>query len=820
MSKKFEIDNSHFKNLFESAPGLYLVLTKDLRIVTASDAYLRATMTKREEVVGHHLFEIFPDNPSDVHATGVQNLKASLQRVLQYQKADTMAIQKYDIRKPDGEFEERYWSPANTPVFDYEGNLEYILHSAEDVTDLVRLSEELRQRTGEDYGKMQLGNTRELIIAHSELNALYHQTKERDQARLAVILNHIPDGIITINEAGNIVTFNKASELIFGYSAEEVIGQNINMLMPEPYHSKHDGYMKHYIDTGEAKIIGKMNREVSGKRKDGSIFPIDILVSNFMLDGKRHFSGIVRDVTERKKSETTQKLLSSIVESSDDAIISKTLEGIILSWNRGAEKVFGYTEQEMIGKNISVLIPESRMEEESEIMALLHGGKSVDHFETQRLTKSGKIIDVSLAISPLNDSAGKVIGASKVARDITFRKKAEVQLQEQRKTLEIFTRALAHDLKEPMRTISAFTDMLLRNKNSPEKLETYLQYIQKASARMTMLIETVFLYTQLDAEERVIKEPCDMNVIVEETKDNLHRLIQEHNAAIEVEGLLPHIHANHVHMLQVLQNLITNAIRHSGTNVRIHISAKQQGENWCFAVTDNGPGIAREQLENIFMPFKRLASAKEEGAGLGLAICKKIIELHNGKIWCESEPDKGATFLFSLPKKESKTMDATNTNTAKVLSINSPTAEMLASILLVDDRKSDIELVKLALFEYGRLQCNMLVANDGREALDLLRKEISAGRKVDLILLDINMPGMNGFEMMEAMRKDEQLKKIAVIMCTGSVYEKDKQRAKELGALDYIVKPPKFDDMKLMLERIPAISLCASGEGYLLQRAS
>jgi len=257
-----------------------------------------------------------------------------------------------------------------------------------------------------------------------------------DETKLRAVVDHAINGIITINEQGIVESFNPACEKLFGYQAGEVIGRNVKMLMPEPYHGEHDGYLTRYITTHEARIIGTAGREVSGKRKDGSTFPMELSVCSFELEDGRHFSGIIHDITARKAAEESNGLLAAIVESSDDAIIGKSLNGVIRSWNKGAERLFGYSAEEAVGKHISLIIPPNRLDEEHYIIAQLYEGKSTEHFETVRLCKDGQTIDISLTVSPIRNTAGKIIGASKVARDITARKIVEKQLQAAHKYLE------------------------------------------------------------------------------------------------------------------------------------------------------------------------------------------------------------------------------------------------------------------------------------------------------------------------------------------------------------------------------------------------
>ncbi len=243
------------------------------------------------------------------------------------------------------------------------------------------------------------------------------------------ILNTVLDGIITINSDATVVSFNPSAERIFGYSKSEVIGKNVNMLMPEPYHSEHNSYLNNYLTTGVKKVIG-LGREVRGRKKDGSEFPLDLAVSEMLVDGRRMFTGIIRDITEKKKAEEAVSRLAAIVESSTDAIIGKTLEGNIFSWNAGAERMYGYKAEEVIGRHISVIVPPERMGELNRNLDALRRGESVGSYETVRVRKDGSLLSISLTISPLKDPAGRVTGFSAIARDVTENKRVEAGLRE------------------------------------------------------------------------------------------------------------------------------------------------------------------------------------------------------------------------------------------------------------------------------------------------------------------------------------------------------------------------------------------------------
>lgn len=262
------------------------------------------------------------------------------------------------------------------------------------------------------------------------------------EERLRAILETAVEGIITIDERGLVESMNRAAERSFGYKAEEVIGKNVHILMPSPYHEEHDGYLENYRRTGQAKIIG-IDREVVARRKDGTTFPIDLSVSEVRLAGRRLFTGFIRDITERKEAEKELLHYAAIVESSEDAIVGKTLEGCITSWNKGATTIFGYTREDVFGKHISILIPPDRADEEAAIIDKIRHGESVEHYETVRRRKDGKLIDISVTISPIREAGGRIIGASKVARDVTVRRQAEEQLKLLSEALESAANGIA-----------------------------------------------------------------------------------------------------------------------------------------------------------------------------------------------------------------------------------------------------------------------------------------------------------------------------------------------------------------------------------------
>jgi CheY-like chemotaxis protein len=312
------------------------------------------------------------------------------------------------------------------------------------------------------------------------------------------------------------------------------------------------------------------------------------------------------------------------------------------------------------------------------------------------------------------------------------------------------------------------------------------------------------------------RTPVAMDTVVAGVRDNLGRLIAERGATVTADPL-PRLQAHPVHIAQVLQNLIANAITHNRNPVTVHVSAEAMEDHWQFRVQDNGVGIAPEDQLRIFQPFKRL-NLTEEGAGLGLSICQKIIDLHGGHIWCESGEGHGASFLFTLPKSPwdvaGKPAEADNG-----MSIRLPDGK-LANVLLVDDREADIELTRVLLRDRDKIDFNLSVARGGAEALKRLAEAHANDDAIDLILLDINMPGMDGFETLTRLRADAVLKGTPVVMCTGSTYDRDMERAETLGAAGYMVKPPSLEQLRPMISNLETLMLNPDGKRQQLLRTA
>jgi len=344
-------------------------------------------------------------------------------------------------------------------------------------------------------------------------------------------------------------------------------------------------------------------------------------------------------------------LLQAIVDSSEDAIISKDLNGIITSWNKGAERLFGYTADEAIGQPVTMLMPPDRIDEETGILARIRRGERVEHFETIRRRKDGRLLDISLTISPVKDVDGTIVGASKIARNITERKRVDAEIRRANRDLEQFAFSASHDLQEPLRNIKIYSELLMKRLGDrlPGEEHEFLRFVHSGATRMEHLVTDLLAYTR-SSQIHPTGTSTDANEVLSAVVDTLAGAIRDSNAAISSDKL-PEVPMNEAHLFQILQNLISNALKYRDPNrpTTVHVGCERQVSCNEFSVADNGIGIAPQYKETIFELFKRLHTADQySGTGIGLSICQRIVERYGGRIWAESEVGKGSTFRFTI----------------------------------------------------------------------------------------------------------------------------------------------------------------------------
>jgi PAS domain S-box-containing protein len=476
-----------------------------------------------------------------------------------------------------------------------------------------------------------------------------------NSARLSAIVQSSEDAIISKRLDGTITSWNPAAEIIFGFTAEEAIGKNITIIIPDEFLEE------------ERSIISKVklgerieHYETTRRRKNGERISIALTVSP-IKDEEGNVIGvskIARDITEQKSDERKQAMLAAIVDSSDDGIVSKNLDGVITSWNAGAEKIFGYTESDAIGKHISMIIPERLLGEETHIITQIRSGKRVNHFDTIRRRKDGREINVSITVSPIKDKKGKIIGASKIARDITEKKEMEKQrelltqkLQELNDYKDEFMAMASHELKTPLTVIKANLQILEHKMKADNKIEFVNKTIRQVN-KLTDLITDLLDVSKIQAGKLDLnRAKFDLSPFLVEIIESIQQTSPTHEIILNTHDTQLVVNADRERLEQVVINILTNAIKYSPNGKKVMIDAGIKDGQAIVQIRDWGIGIPEDDIDKVFTRFYRVRglAATFSGSGIGLYISSEIIKRHNGDIWVESETGKGSTFYFTIP---------------------------------------------------------------------------------------------------------------------------------------------------------------------------
>ena len=524
------------------------------------------------------------------------------------------------------------------------------------------------------------GNQDELAVLIDAFNEMLAQIQQRDAAlqktheQLNLALKSAGVGTWSWDMAKNSVAWDEFAAPLYGLEQgalpDEYAG-SLNLVHPED---------RERLDQAVADSVEKgvpYDTEFRVVWPDGSTHVLGTRGNVYRDEpGKAvQMAGVVWDMTKRKRAEEEHEQLASIVESSDDAIISKTLEGNVASWNGGARRIYGYSAEEMVGKPISILAPPDRADEGEKILERIKKGETVDRSETRRLRKDGAIIDVSLTVSPIRDANGRITCASEVGRDVTDRKRAEdelrklneeldervrqrtAELEASNKELEAFTYSVSHDLRAPLRHIDGFSK-LLAEEHSAELSEVsreFITLIRESTREMGQLVDDLLNLARVGRRELSL-QVTGLDSLVEAVVTDLQRECKSRAIDWKVERL-PFVECDPGLMKQVFTNLLSNAVKYSRPRDRavIEVGTVQDNGQPAIFVRDNGVGFSMKYSDKLFGVFQRLHRAEDfEGTGVGLATVKRIIQKHEGRVWAEAELDRGATFYFTLGTFENR----------------------------------------------------------------------------------------------------------------------------------------------------------------------
>jgi PAS domain S-box-containing protein len=609
-----------------------------------------------------------------------------------------------------------------------------------------------------------------------------------DERWFSTALKSIGDAVIATDERGRVRFLNPMAEVLTGWSDREAHGQDLTevfRIVNETTGKAVEDPVARVLATG--LVVGLANHSILISR-DGTRVPIDDSAAPIHSDDGE-VGGVIlvfRDVSEKRQAELTRERLAAIVESSDDIIAAKDLDGVITSWNRGAERILGYTAEEVIGKHISLIMPPELTEDMPRILGRIRRGEKVDHYQSKRRRKDGTIIDVSLTVSPIRDASGQIIGASKIGRDITQEKRVEAERLEAEKRKDEFLAMLAHELRNPLSAIHSAAQ-LFGKLETEEELEWAKEVVLRQVRHLTRLIDDLLDVSRISRGKIDLrKEAVDLSPIVSSAVEVVRPLMEErkHELSVSLVNGGLRLEADPFRVEQVLVNLPTNAAKYTDAGGRISLTARVEGTDVVIRVRDTGKGIEPDLLPRVFDLFAQgdqTMARSEGGLGIGLTLVRKLAEMHGGSAAVESEgPSKGSEFTVRLPALQART--APRPSAMEPLP---RIARPSSRVLVVDDNLDSARGLSRLLTLLGH---DVRVAHDGKQSL-----EVARAHQPEVILLDIGLPGMDGYAVVKQLRTEECCRDALIIAVSGYGQPEDLRRSKEAGFDHHLVKPVDYD---------------------------
>jgi PAS domain S-box-containing protein len=637
-----------------------------------------------------------------------------------------------------------------------------------------------------------------LIIAFGEATRIARMRVNDQRQMLQVTLGSIGDAVITTDTRGVVTYLNAVAENLTGWTPREAIGLPLDAVFRIVNEQTRLPVENPAIKALRAgAVTGLANHTVLVKR-DGTDCPIDDSAAPIRND-EGEISGCVlifRDVTVRRRLESeraqqflTARLLASIVESSDDAIISKSLDGVIQSWNAAAVGVFGYTADQAVGRHISLVIPPDRIAEEDQIISALKAGRRIEHFETERVRADGRRVSVSLTVSPVKDDTGTVVGASKIARDITDRKRAEAErdkfvteLAEADRRKNEFLAMLAHELRTPLAPISNAIRALRAGDGQGEAAAAAYTMLERQAGQMARLVDDLLDMSRITRGRIELRtELVELAPIVQQAVEAARSLYasMHHQLTVTIPDRPIYLNADRARLAQIIGNLLNNAAKFTDRGGSVWLSVSEEDGTAVIRVRDTGIGLAADELPRIFDMFTQVDTTLErsrDGLGIGLTLVKTLVEMQNGTVEARSEgPGLGSEFTVRIPI----VVDASSLQPAP--GVEAPMRGQGQRILIVDDSQDGAESLSLLLQVNGY---ETHKAYDGIEAVAAAER-----LRPDAILLDIGLPRLNGYEACRRIRQQAWGARILLVALTGWGMDEDRDRSREAGFDTHLVKP-------------------------------
>jgi PAS domain S-box-containing protein len=620
------------------------------------------------------------------------------------------------------------------------------------------------------------------------------------------IFQHAALGLAMADSEGRWLAVNPAMCCMLGYTEAELLTRSGRA-------DTHPDDLPETIEKVSALTAGAIPSFTMEKRyfrKDGSVLWVNLTISPHRDAGGR-IDGMVlvmENIAERRLLDEAARRLAAIVESSDDAIIGKDLNGTITAWNRGAQEIFGYTAAEITGQSIMRLIPPERQAEEAEILARVRKGEKVVHFETVRRAKNGALLDVSLTVSPVLGADGRIIGASKIARDITERKRTDAALKDADRRKDEFLATLAHELRNPLAPIrNALQVMWFAGDR--KVMEEAHSMVERQLAQMVRLVDDLLDVNRISRGTlQLRREPVELAGIVQNAVETARPLIEagRHQLTVDLPLEPVRLSADSLRLTQVLLNLLNNASKYTPRGGHIWLTARivdanahanersQAGGEVVITLRDDGIGIPTDMLERVFTMFAQIDNALDRaqgGLGVGLSLVKQLVELHGGSVTARSAgPGQGSEFELRLPLLGNDAPAAAGPAAAPAAT--SPAAPR--RILVIDDNQDSADSSALVLELMGH---ETTAAYSGEQGL-----EVAARFHPEVMLLDIGLPGISGYEVAKRVRDADWGREVILIAVTGWGQEDDRRKSAEAGFNHHLVKPIDTVELVALLDKL------------------
>jgi PAS domain S-box-containing protein len=632
---------------------------------------------------------------------------------------------------------------------------------------------------------------RSIAVLQQKARRLEAEIDQRKAAEreLSDFIENALEGLHKVGPDGTILWANKAELQMLGYEEDEYIGRHIS-----EFHADRDAI---------GDVLGRLlrgeniyNQPAVLRCKNGNLKHVLIHSNAYFEGGQFLYSRcFTRDMTEIRQADRDRAMLAAIIESSEDAIISKTFDGVVRSWNTGAQRIFGYTPEEAVGQPITLIIPSERLGEEREILARLRRGERIEHYETERVAKDGRRIDISLTISPLRDSNGNLIGASKIARDISARRRAEQQLKDADRRKDEFLATLAHELRNPLAPIRNGLHLLRMSGQSGAGAGHVHEMMERQVAHMVRLVDDLLELSRISRGQIELKrERIALATVIKHSVETTKPFIEsgEHRLDVSLPDDPVMVEGDIDRLSQVFANLLSNAAKYTNKGGAISVRVSCSGDDAVVTVRDNGIGIPRDMLTRIFEMFAQVKNPlrrSQDGLGIGLNLVRTLVQMHQGSVEARSEGlGKGSEFVVRLPLSQSESINVQT----RTLAADEPTdTRSVRRILCVDDNRDSADSLGMLLRFLG---ADVQIAYDGPSALEAIKI-----CRPSIILMDLGMPELNGCEVARRIRQDPQFQDVLLIAITGWGQEEDQRRSREAGFDHHLVKPVDLSALQALI---------------------